>query len=184
MSKAFENTKTLVLDLDETLISSSMIKPDSFDFSVPIVMEGIEYDVFVRKRPGCDDLLEFASKNYHLYFFTSSLPQYANTIIDILIPGFPHDRVLTRKYCDFVNGSYIKNLRHFHSSLSSIIIIDDKASSFVFNQSNGIPITSWTGDYSDTQLSNFIIPFLNDCLPMKDVRFEIAKFKQRNRHFS
>ncbi len=68
------NKKTLVLDLDETLVHSAF-KP--FDIKSEIILmiefENKIHDIHVLVRPGVEEFLERMSKHYELVIFTASL---------------------------------------------------------------------------------------------------------------
>jgi len=49
--------KTIVLDLDETLVHSSEEPLRCYDFAIEVAMEGEATTYYVLKRPGVDDLL-------------------------------------------------------------------------------------------------------------------------------
>ena len=49
--------KTLVLDLDETLVHSSFKPIADPDYVIPVEIEGRVVDVYVLKRPWCDQFL-------------------------------------------------------------------------------------------------------------------------------
>ena len=49
--------KTLVLDLEETLIFSTFKKPTKYDFSIEIEMRGVFKILYVTKRFGVDSFL-------------------------------------------------------------------------------------------------------------------------------
>lgn len=51
------STKTLVLDLDETLIHSSFKKPKHYDFIIDIDVRGSPEKIYVTKRFGLDVFL-------------------------------------------------------------------------------------------------------------------------------
>jgi RNA polymerase II subunit A small phosphatase-like protein len=85
--------KTLVLDLDETLIHSVFKPVEDADIIIKIpdeVMdhEGNKYaltnDIFVFKRPGVDMFLKRLSRYYELVIFTASIDKYANPVVDSL----------------------------------------------------------------------------------------------------
>ena len=52
-----DNMKTLVLDLEETLIFSTFKKPPMYDFCLDIEMKGIMKTLYVTKRFGLDSFL-------------------------------------------------------------------------------------------------------------------------------
>lgn len=65
--------KTLVLDLDETLVHSSFTPVDRYDFHVQIQLENKFHQVYVAKRPGVDLFLEEMSKIYEVWTVCSLL---------------------------------------------------------------------------------------------------------------
>ena len=48
-----------VLDLDETLVHSSFKPIPNADFQLNIELDNLVHRVYVRKRPGCDEFLQF-----------------------------------------------------------------------------------------------------------------------------
>lgn len=66
-----EGKKTLVLDLDETLVHSSF-NPGYHDFTVTVSMEGRKVPVYVSERPGVRDFLEQMRPLFELVVFTAS----------------------------------------------------------------------------------------------------------------
>jgi RNA polymerase II subunit A small phosphatase-like protein len=85
--------KTLVLDLDETLIHSVFKPVEDADMIIKIPdevtdHEGNKYaltnDIFVFKRPGVDMFLKRLSRYYELVIFTASIDKYANPVVDSL----------------------------------------------------------------------------------------------------
>ena len=85
--------KTLVLDLDETLIHSVFKPIENSDMIIKIPdeitdNEGTKYsmmnDIYVFKRPGVDMFLKRLSRYYELVIFTASIDKYADPVIDAL----------------------------------------------------------------------------------------------------
>lgn len=74
--------KTLVLDLDETLVHSSFDYLPDADLVLPVEVQGITQEVYVRKRPGLDEFLEFVGKHYEVGVFTASVIKYADAVLD------------------------------------------------------------------------------------------------------
>lgn len=66
--------KTLVLDLDETLVHSSF-EPFGYpaDIVIKIDIEGQKSDVYVLIRPGVREFLKRTSEVFELVLFTASL---------------------------------------------------------------------------------------------------------------
>lgn len=81
--------KTLILDLDETLIHSlSRASPRSFGGSsshmIEIKLNNMATLYYVHKRPFCDYFLKEIAKWFELQIFTASVKEYADPIIDWL----------------------------------------------------------------------------------------------------
>lgn len=170
--------KKLVLDLDETLIHSSFYQPTSFDFTVNIVFQGYPYDIYVKKRPGVDRFLETLNQRFNIYIFTASLEEYSLPVIKALIHDFPEEKVLSRKHCKCMNGSFIKDLSIFKCDLSQILIVDNSTVSYCLQPQNGITISTWTGDDCDSELNERILPILLKCYNSDDIRRTIAMTKK------
>ena len=104
--------KTLILDLDETLVHSSF-KPFPFkpDISLHIVVDTRSHNVNVLKRPFVNEFLSRMSLFYELVIFTASVAPYANPLLDILDSQKVISHRLFRQHCVNTSGLYIKNLR-------------------------------------------------------------------------
>lgn len=171
-------SKILVLDLDETLIHSSLQKPEYYDEDVPIRFENATFSVYVQKRPGLDEFLNSVSQIFDIYIFTASLESYAYPIIERIWPGFPRDKIFTQKNCTLLNGKLVKELSIFGNDLSNLIIVDDQSLSFSLSPHNGIKIEPFTGQLDDSQLTGTLLPLLVECSYSSDVREPI---RRRNR---
>ena len=71
-TRANGGKKTLVLDLDETLIHSSFDPNQPHQFSIPVYVDGKECCAFVAVRPGVELFLENMSKLYEIGVYTAS----------------------------------------------------------------------------------------------------------------
>ena len=158
------NKKTLILDMDETLVhsfQSSDSKADHFQFKV---------------RPFAKDLLEYASKRFEVILFTASNKVYADKILDHLDPC--RDLISLRLYresCVLTPVGFVKDLRILKNrSLKDLIIVDNCIVSFAFQMENGIPILSWNGDMLDCELFK-LIEVLKYLEKVNDVRVCISK---------
>ncbi len=65
--------KTLVLDLDETLVHSTFDYIDNPDLIINMEVDEIVYEIFVLVRPGCFEFIEELSKYFEIVIFTASL---------------------------------------------------------------------------------------------------------------
>lgn len=139
----YAGKKTLVLDLDETLIHSSFQPIRNAAFTINIEIDGDYYDVYVLKRPGVDKFLNIVTALYEVVIFTASLSQYANPLLDRLDPMNKCPYRLFRENCTVEGNSYIKDLSKLGRPLKDIIIIDNSPISYILQPENAIPISSW-----------------------------------------
>jgi len=170
--------KTLVLDLDETLVHSSFRPVPGPDFIISIELDGVTHRVYVQKRPGVDQFLEQVGSKFEVVVFTASLDKYANPVLDILDPK-GHVKVrLFREACVQHYGNYVKDLSLLGRRLEDTLIIDNSPFSYMFQPDNAIPITSWFNDKTDRELYE-LVPFLvEQIIPCEDVAQVIVERKQ------
>uniref|UniRef100_A0ACD5TDN7 Uncharacterized protein n=1 Tax=Avena sativa TaxID=4498 RepID=A0ACD5TDN7_AVESA len=173
MTLAPKKNITLVLDIDGTLIHSSM-SDDGADFSFPMLRDEKVYTVYVKKRPYVDAFLEKVAQMFEIAVFTASLCSYADQLLDILDP---ENRLISRRYyresCLLVDGSYLKDLTIIEADLAKVAIIDNTPEVFQLQVHNGIPINTWSSDPYDDSLPE-LIPFLETLAVAEDVRPIIA----------
>lgn len=146
--------KTLVLDLDETLIHSlakggrmssghmvevklSMPMTTALSPGGPQTTLGPQHPIlyYVHKRPHCDDFLRKISKWYKLVIFTASVQEYADPVIDWLEQERKYFQArYYRQHCTFRNGAYIKDLSSVEPDLSKVMILDNSPMSYIFHE--------------------------------------------------
>lgn len=162
--------KTLVLDLDETLVHSSFEYLPDADVKLPIEVQGILQDVYVRKRPGLDEFLEYVGEHYEVGVFTASVIKYADAVLDQIDPSrIVQWRLFRESCCQTSEGFYVKDLECLGRRLESTIIIDNSPHSYLFHPENAIPIKSFVDDKKDNHLVE-LIPFLEQVKEVRDVR--------------
>ena len=135
---------TLILDLDETLVRYKINENNPDEAKV----------IF---RPG---LFYFLNKVYPLFdivIWTVATKEYADPIIDIIEENKKYFIArLFRHHATIKNNTYIKDLTNLGRDINTIIIIDDKESSFSFQKQNGILIKPFYGSYLELK-NDFIL---------------------------
>ncbi|KAI3466791.1 hypothetical protein Pfo_023454 [Paulownia fortunei] len=171
------NTKqiTLVLDLDETLVHSTLDHCVDADFTFPVFFNLKEHTVYVKQRPHLQTFLKRVAEMFEIVVFTASQSIYAKQLLDILDPeGKLISRRAYRESCIFSEGSYMKDLTVLCVDLAKVAIIDNSPQVFRLQVNNGIPIKSWFDDPSDCALIS-LLPFLETLVDADDVRPIIAR---------
>jgi len=170
--------KTLVLDLDETLVHSSFKPVMGADFIVPVEIDDQIHQVYVLKRPGVDQFLRRMGDLFEVVVFTASLAKYADPVLDLL-DKFKVVKVrLFREACVHHKGNYVKDLSRLGRDIRHTIIIDNSPASYMFHPENAVPVESWFDDPNDVELLE-LIQVLEQISRVDDVRDEIAKLHPR-----
>ncbi|KAK2625247.1 hypothetical protein QTJ16_005616 [Diplocarpon rosae] len=141
--------KTLILDLDETLIHSMAkggrmstghmveVKLSTVVGAGGNAVPGPQHPIlyYVHKRPHCDDFLRRICKWYNLVIFTASVQEYADPVIDFLETErkFFSGRYY-RQHCTYRHGAFIKDLSSVEPDLSKVMILDNSPLSYMFHQ--------------------------------------------------
>ena len=162
--------KTLVLDLDETLVHSQFA-PFSIksDLILKIELENQIRDIHVLIRPGVYKFLKKMSQLYEIVIFTASVSKYAEPLLDIIDKNHNCSCRLFREHCSIIGITYIKDLKKLGRDLKDIIIIDNSPLSYSLNHENGLPILTWFDDKNDKELY-YITPILEFLSDVYDVR--------------
>ena len=175
-------TKTVIFDLDETLIhcidendpkpTPENPKPPC-DAVVPVKYnqhETVAATVYI--RPGAREALLKLKQHFEIVVFTASHACYANKMIDLLDPKSEIISFrLFRESCHKTHeGVFVKDLRIIaNRHLKDIVLIDNAAYSFGFQPSNGIPVLPFYTDKKDQQLAS-LTDFLLSIKDVYDVR--------------
>ncbi|CAH2046208.1 unnamed protein product [Thlaspi arvense] len=161
---------TLVLDLDETLVHSTLESCSVADFSFRVFFNMQENTVYVKQRPHLYRFLERVVELFHVVIFTASHNIYASQLLDILDPeGKFISQRFYRDSCILSEGIYTKDLTVLGLDLAKVAIIDNCPQVYRLQINNGIPIKSWYDDPTDDGLIT-ILPFLETLAVADDVR--------------
>ena len=126
---------SLVLDLDETLISLDRNKTNNNN-------KGI-----LKLRPGLIRFLSKIKNFYEIIVFTSGTKEYGDQIIDVIENDEKYfDHRLYRDHTLFYNNEYIKDISRIGRPLDKIIIVDNLPQNFRLQKENGIEIKPFFGD--------------------------------------
>ena len=159
-------SKTLVIDLDETLAHCvDDIATENPQFVLPITFVSEEGDkggevgevieAGINLRPHAIESLRSAAENFQIVVFTASHRAYADVVLDFVDPrGEIIDFRLYRESCVVTSeGMYIKDLRIFENrDLKDVVIVDNAVYSFGFQLDNGVPIIPYYDNPHDEEL--------------------------------
>ena len=176
LPKKSGDKKTLVLDLDETLVHSQF-QPFEVpsDITLKIELEDELHDIHVMVRPGVKEFLENMGKIYEIVIFTASVSKYADPLLDIIDKEKNCKFRLFREHCTPINTCFVKEIKRLGRQLKDIVIVDNSPMSYALNPENGLPISTWFDDKEDRELYNIssILEFLSF---VPDVRNYIHQF--------
>lgn len=166
----FPTRKTLIFDLDETLVHcDSQQGQVTLPISLPAGESGT---VGVNIRPFARECLQRAAELYEVVVFTASQRHYADSVIDYLDPEgrLVHHRLYRESCMQGPKGHYIKDLRILAGrKLQDIVIVDNTVYSFCYQLDNGVPILSWQDDPDDTELLR-LRDYLSHLSDVPDIR--------------
>lgn len=177
--KSAEATKTLIFDLDETLIHWVD------DWEIGVAQYRIQIDfpngdrvtAGINLRPFVKEWLAEANKYFQVIVFTASHKIYADAVLDFLDPKkelFQYR--LYRDSCTQVDGGvYVKDLNIFKNrQLKNLTIIDNSVYSFGFQLDNGVPIVPFYDDPLDEELHHlkFYLRSLSQKWDMREQNIE------------
>ncbi|XP_038856442.1 CTD small phosphatase-like protein 3 isoform X1 [Salvelinus namaycush] len=171
---------TLVLDLDETLMYSSLNRIEDAEYTFRTCFQDNQYKVYMILRPHVKEFLEAMTKHFEMFVYTSAKKEYAEKILDILDPKrrlFRHR--LYQQDCTCVLGHYVKDLGVLERDLAKTVVLDNAPHTYPYHLMNMLPIKSWSGDKEDKELQK-LIPYLERVSGTDDCR---EVLKRRTDHF-
>nr|CCC89696.1 conserved hypothetical protein [Trypanosoma congolense IL3000] len=161
---------TLILDLDETLVHSSLTcQPRQHDLVLDVRMDNTTTTVYVAFRPHMREFLRAVAPLFEVIIFTASVSVYCNQLMDAIdSDNILGSNRLYREHCSILNGAYVKDLSLLGRDLDRVVIVDNSPVAYLFQQRNAIPIPSWFDDPSDNELQQ-LIPLLETLASASDV---------------
>jgi len=189
--ESHKDKKTIIFDLDETLIHCNENANIPSDVILPIRFpHGDIIEAGINIRPYAVEALEELSKHFEIVVFTASHSCYANVVLDHLDPEnkYIHHRLFRESCVTTPEGLYIKDLRIFaNRNLKDLVIVDNAMYSFGYQVENGIPIIPFYYNKSDRELKT-LVPYLKSLYHVRDVRdvnirsFKLHKFTESEDH--
>ncbi|KAE8679357.1 Haloacid dehalogenase-like hydrolase (HAD) superfamily protein isoform 2 [Hibiscus syriacus] len=182
---------TVVLDLDETLVSAyetSSLPPSLRNRATDAGVKWFELEcvssdkeregkpevtyVTVFERPGLQDFLNELSEFAELVLFTAGLEGYARPLVDRIDA---ENRFSLRLYRPSTISTeyreHVKDLSCLSTDLCRTVIVDNNPFSFLLQPVNGIPCIPFSaGQPHDTQLLDVLLPLLKHLSQQRDVR--------------
>lgn len=177
--------KTLVFDLDETLVHCNERVEIRSDVVLTVNFgNGNSIDAGVNIRPFARECLEELAKYYEIMVFTASNENYAQSVVNFLDPR--HEIIqyfLSREQCILTKeGLFIKDLRVIgNRNIEDIILVDNAAYSFALQINNGIPILPFYDDKSDRELV-YLTKFLINLVNCTNVRHKLKEYFKIERY--
>ena len=174
--------KTLVLDLDETLVFCSLQPHPKADAILPANLQGTETCFYLKKRPGLDVFLTTVSDLFELVLFTASMAKYAIPVMSEIDPDGLIDHALFREHCEQTGSGFVKDLSKLGRNLHEVIIIDvtrtqNSPIAYSRQPENGLPISSFFGEEGDKELSR-LLPILKAISESEDVFPLLQAYRQ------
>ena len=164
--------KTLIFDLDETLIHTNNNHHQKCDVVIDMSFpDGQRSRAGVNIRPYVREVLLELRKHCEIIVFTASHKDYMEPIINYIDPYKEiFDFMFHRESCVQHYGLFLKDLRIFQNrDLSQMVLIDNAAYSFSMQVNNGIPCIPFFENKQDTELRD-LLPFLQQLYDVPDVR--------------
>mmetsp|Transcript_24036 Transcript_24036/g.45357 ORF Transcript_24036/g.45357 Transcript_24036/m.45357 type:complete len:333 (-) Transcript_24036:33-1031(-) len=163
-SEAHQGRRTLVLDLDETLVHCHcQAVPNLGTPDLDLELESGDPKVVMKAkvyvRPSARRLLLFAAEKFEVVVFTASAAIYADKVLDFLDPG----RILIahrlyREACTEIAGGHFKDLRRLGRNLQDVVLVDNSPLAPGLVPENGLLVASWYGeDWQDTELNSVVV---------------------------
>lgn len=145
--------------------------------------------VHVNVRPGLTDFLDRVTQKYETHIFTAAMKVYAKPVLDQLESN-SNSKFAGRWYresCQLcpVQGAYIKNLHNLQgvvdpAYMDRVVLVDNNPLSFLAQPSNGILVSNFYNDPTDTTLPAVwqLLEELDQCQDVRPVLEERFRLKE------
>ncbi len=131
-------------------------------------------------RPYLAETLEKIYKTFDLYIYTSSEKEYADMILKQIDPDsrFFKKRLYKSSCQRAENGLYVKNLELIGQNLARTVLVDNSTFSFGHQLLNGVPIVSFTGSETDTELMSLqdYLLYLSKAPDIRKINLDYFKY--------
>jgi RNA polymerase II subunit A small phosphatase-like protein len=180
--RADDKKKTLVLEIDETMVYAGSQKDRDYQHDFQFVqtstlgsnllhrwmtglLSGKRKPVVVRvkKRPELEHFLRSAAKDFELIVFTAAKKRYADPILNHLDPKntlFTHR--LYRDSCTKLNGKLVKDPYRLGRPMESVLMLDNNIDALELAPKNSIAIRSYYGVDHDDELGVSLLNLLKE----------------------
>ena len=137
---------TLVLDLEQTLVSSTWDR---------------KYGWRHAKRPGVDKFLQEMSQYYEIVLYSPSIDGVADPVVNTLDKNGCIMHRLYRDATYYINGTHAKDLSKLNRNINRIVVLDDDREALQLQPRNLIKVKPYTDphDRTDRTLQR-IVPLL------------------------
>ena len=147
---------TIILDLDETLVSIESKHKNNHDFS----FTGPDGEIYyVKKRPGVDDFLAYINGRFNVIVWSAGLDFYVDAVVRELFKDLSMPKhVFSREFCDIGPNFYvvkpIDKIRHLIGNTDYALFLDDNPTTFSKNPENAIWVNEYTGQNDDLTMTH------------------------------
>ncbi|GLJ15250.1 hypothetical protein SUGI_0249570 [Cryptomeria japonica] len=172
--------KTIVLDMENTIINASFTPLPHYDFTLPLE-EHSNITCYVQKRPGLDQLLQQLIENkIEIVIFTSTTKEFVDPILDRIDINNTIDLRLYRDSCTIeAQGVPVKDLSKLGRDLKNVVMVDDVPENYKLQPENAFPVKPFYGELTDKDLFR-VIDFRKIAAMCSDVRDTIRIYEALN----
>ena len=159
---AAQYMRTLVLDLDETLVHSDWRRERGWR---------------TFKRPGVEEFLRHMSQFYEIVVYTGQLSTYGEPIMERLDPDRYVPYRLYRDATLYEDGKHLRDLKRLNRDLKRVLYVTSDAKNCT-SAPNAIEIKPWRMEADDTTLLD-LMPFLEMIVrsQLPDVRQVVESYR-------